>query len=164
EMGARAFTEAPDTLRGLMKQRFRWAFGTLQSLWKHREALLNPRYGTFGLIVLPTLWLFQVVFQVISPAVDVLVLTSLWSGDVTRVLFYYSLFFVAELVAAWLAFTLEREDRRSLIWLFWQRFVYRQVMYGVILWSLKCAIEGAAQGWGKLQRRGTSAIGTVPGE
>ena len=45
-----AWTEAPDTIRGLAKQRFRWAFGTLQCLWKHREVTLRPRYGTLGLI------------------------------------------------------------------------------------------------------------------
>ena len=33
---ARAYTEAPDTVQGLLKQRFRWSFGTLQCLWKHR--------------------------------------------------------------------------------------------------------------------------------
>src|SRR5207248_2099970 len=50
ESEALAYTEAPDGLRPLAKQRFRWAFGTLQNLWKHRDALLNPRYGAFGLL------------------------------------------------------------------------------------------------------------------
>jgi cellulose synthase/poly-beta-1,6-N-acetylglucosamine synthase-like glycosyltransferase len=49
-----AMTEAPDTARALIKQRFRWSFGTLQCLWKHRDALLRPRYGALGLIALRT--------------------------------------------------------------------------------------------------------------
>ena len=40
--GAVAYTEAPDTLRGLAKQRFRWSFGTLQCTWKHRDAFFRP--------------------------------------------------------------------------------------------------------------------------
>ena len=64
---ALAYTEAPDTLRNLAKQRFRWAFGTLQCLWKHRDALLNPRYGAFGLVAMPSLWVYQIAFQAIAP-------------------------------------------------------------------------------------------------
>jgi len=41
--GAVAYTEAPDTLRGLSSQRFRWSFGTLQCAWKHRVALFRSR-------------------------------------------------------------------------------------------------------------------------
>ena len=36
DVDAVAWTESPQSLRGLAKQRFRWAFGTLQCLWKHR--------------------------------------------------------------------------------------------------------------------------------
>ena len=42
-----------------------------------------------------------------------------------------------------------------LIWLFWQRFLYRQLMYAVLLKSLKTAISGMRTGWGKLERKGT---------
>src|ERR1035438_5810290 len=48
EEGGVAFTEAPEDTRGLAKQRFRWAFGTLQAAWKHRDALFVPKYGTLG--------------------------------------------------------------------------------------------------------------------
>src|SRR5438128_11001450 len=108
ENGALAYTEAPDSLRARAGQRFRWAFGTLQNLWKHRGALLNPRYGAFGLLALPGLWLYQITFQAVAPAVDLMIVASLWMGDVRRILFYYALFFVAELVGALVAFTLER--------------------------------------------------------
>jgi hypothetical protein len=74
------------------------------------------------------------------------------------VLFYYSLFFVAELIGAAIAFGLEGEDWRLLGWLFWQRFVYRQLMYWVILKSLARAFFGTATGWGKLERKGTSVL------
>jgi peptidoglycan-N-acetylglucosamine deacetylase len=158
ENEAFAYTEAPDSVRALAKQRFRWAFGTLQNLWKHRDAFLNPRFGAFGLLALPGLALYQITFQAVAPAVDLMILSSLWMGDVQRILFYFALFFVAELAGGLVAFTLEREDKRLLVWMFWQRFIYRQLMYYVIVRSILRAIGGTATGWGKLERKGTSRV------
>lgn len=173
-----ALTEVPDTLKGLFRQRFRWAYGTLQCLWKHRSAL--GRYGWFGWLVLPSLWLFQVAFQLLSPLVDLQVLWTIanvgeaWlSGGILRqdwqplpqamnalaqVGFFYALFFAAELVTSFVAFRLDRERVRLLWWLFWQRFVYRQLMYAVMLKSVLTALQGARAGWSKLERKGNVRI------
>ncbi|HXI98160.1 MAG TPA: glycosyltransferase, partial [Gemmatimonadaceae bacterium] len=177
ESNALGYTEAPDSIRALFKQRFRWAFGTLQALWKHRRAL--GRYGYFGRVMLPTLWLFQVAFQVLSPLVDLQILWSI--GTVIRawtrgrlvgdwqplptalaslyvIGFMYAFFFVVELVGSLVAYKLDREDPRPLVWLFWQRFLYRQLMYAVVLKSLKTAVSGIRTGWGKLERKGTVEV------
>jgi len=174
ESAAFGYTEAPDSFRALFKQRFRWAFGTLQSLWKHRRAL--GRYGWFGTVMLPTLWLFQVAFQVLSPLIDVQILWSI--GGVVRawarghlvgdwqplpsalsslylIGFMYAFFFVLELIGSLIAYKLDREDPKVLVWLFWQRFLYRQLMYAVVLKSIKTAVSGIRTGWGKLERKGT---------
>ena len=71
-----AWTEAPDTVAGLAKQRFRWSFGTLQCLWKHADVTLRPRYGALGLVALPQAWLFQIVLGLISPFVDLLLIVQ----------------------------------------------------------------------------------------
>ncbi|HEX9162839.1 MAG TPA: glycosyltransferase [Thermoanaerobaculia bacterium] len=168
------FTEAPDTFRMLFQQRFRWAFGTLQSLWKHRGAV--GRYGWFGRVMLPTLWLFQVVYQALSPIVDLEIVWTLGTvaqaflrGRLTHdwqplpaamtslylIAFMYAFFFVVELVGAAIAFKLDHEDGRMLLWLFWQRFLYRQLMYAVLIKSIKTAASGMRAGWGKLERKGT---------
>src|SRR5262249_39435834 len=65
-----AWTEAPDIMGGLARQRFRWAFGTLQCMWKHWRVNLNPRYGALGLVALPQVWLFQIALTLVSPLVD----------------------------------------------------------------------------------------------
>lgn len=65
-----AYTEAPETLRQLSRQRNRWAFGMLQSLWKHRSATLNPRAGPLGLVAMPGLWVAQIVFPIMAPTID----------------------------------------------------------------------------------------------
>ncbi|HTK30629.1 MAG TPA: glycosyltransferase [Candidatus Saccharimonadaceae bacterium] len=177
---ALGWTEAPDSLGTLYRQRFRWAFGTLQCLWKHRDAM--GRNGWFGCVALPSLWLFQIVFQALSPLVDLQVAwTLVRAGEVTltrglltrdwqplpqavaalsSVLFLYLFFFVLELIGAVVAIALDRERWRLLGWLFWQRFVYRQVMYAVVLRSLRMALVGRAAGWGKLERKGTVATAT----
>jgi cellulose synthase/poly-beta-1,6-N-acetylglucosamine synthase-like glycosyltransferase len=64
------WTEAPDSLRGLLKQRFRWTYGTLQCLWKHRHVTLKPRYKSLGLVAFPQTWLFLVLFSIVAPLVD----------------------------------------------------------------------------------------------
>lgn len=181
ETEAIGYTEAPDSFRTLFKQRFRWAFGTLQCLWKHRRAL--GRYGWFGRLMLPSLWLFQIVYQALSPLVDLQIVWSLYGalhawtrGQLSHdwqplpqamsslylVAFMYAFFFVIELIGAAVAFKLDREDNRMLLWLFWQRFLYRQLMYAVLLKSVKTALSGIRTGWGKLERKGTVELATEP--
>jgi cellulose synthase/poly-beta-1,6-N-acetylglucosamine synthase-like glycosyltransferase/spore germination protein YaaH/peptidoglycan/xylan/chitin deacetylase (PgdA/CDA1 family) len=176
EAAAIGYTEVPDTFMTLYKQRFRWAFGTLQSLWKHRRAI--GRYGWFGRVMLPSLWLFQIFFQAISPLVDLQIVWAIgkvivvlatfgfnrdWQplpnavASLYLVAFMYAFFFVVELIGALVAFKLDREKPKVLLWLFWQRFLYRQLMYAVLLKSLKTALSGIRAGWGKLERKGTVA-------
>jgi peptidoglycan/xylan/chitin deacetylase (PgdA/CDA1 family)/spore germination protein YaaH len=165
-----AWTEAPDTLGGLARQRFRWAYGTLQCLWKNSGAFLQPRYGTLGMIGLPQVWLFQILFAVVSPLVDLVLAWQIvgtcidylqhrqqFSPDnLIETGFYYGLFLLVDLGAALLAFRLERgEDKNLLWWLALQRFGYRQFMYYVVVKSVMTAISGLWVGWGKLTRKAT---------
>ncbi|HEU4714671.1 MAG TPA: glycosyltransferase [Pyrinomonadaceae bacterium] len=174
EETAIAWTEAPHNLRTLAKQRFRWSYGTLQCLWKHRDALFRRRYGTLGFVAMPNVWIFQILFPLISPVMDLMLLYTLgavafdyWqqpagytSTDLQQVLFYYALFLAIDWISAAFAFLLERRERWSLLWwLFLQRFCYRQVMYYVIVKSVAMAIRGPVVGWGKLERKATVEAG-----
>jgi len=62
------WTEAPETLRVLARQRNRWHRGLLQTLWLHRGILCNPRYGTLGMLAFP----YFVVFELFGPFVEIL--------------------------------------------------------------------------------------------
>jgi peptidoglycan-N-acetylglucosamine deacetylase len=174
EETAVAWTEAPHNLRSLAKQRFRWSYGTLQCMWKHRDALFRPRYGALGFIAMPNVWIFQILFPLISPVMDLMLLYTLiavgidrWqqaaeysSANLRQVLFYYALFLAIDWVTACFAFLLERRERWSLLWwLFLQRFCYRQVMYYVMIKSVAMAIRGPVVGWGKLERKATAEAG-----
>ncbi len=171
EEAAIAWTEAPDRLRTLARQRFRWAYGTLQCMWKHLDALFRPRNGTLGFIAMPNVWIFQILFPLISPVMDLMLVYTLISAGLDRlqqptgysftnlqqVLFYYALFLAIDWVSAGFAFVLEKRERwRLLWWLFLQRFCYRQVMYYVMIKSVTMAIRGPVVGWGKLERKATA--------
>jgi cellulose synthase/poly-beta-1,6-N-acetylglucosamine synthase-like glycosyltransferase/peptidoglycan/xylan/chitin deacetylase (PgdA/CDA1 family)/spore germination protein YaaH len=174
EETAIAWTEAPHNLRALAKQRFRWAYGTLQCMWKHRDALFRPRYGALGFVAMPNVWIFQILFSLISPVMDLMLLYVLFANAIDRwqqptgytstnlqqVFLYYALFLAIDWVSACFAFMLERRERWSLLWwLFLQRFCYRQVMYYVMIKSVAMAIRGPVVGWGKLERKATAEVG-----
>jgi len=152
-----AWTEAPATVRGLAKQRFRWAYGTLQCLWKYRRITFNPAYEELGLVALPQVWLFQIVLTTLAPVADLLLLWQLaaeyinyaqhvgtYTGDNLKIVgVYYAVFILVDILAAMAGFLLEKgEDWRLLWWLPLQRFGYRQIMYYVVLRSLWTALRG----------------------
>jgi cellulose synthase/poly-beta-1,6-N-acetylglucosamine synthase-like glycosyltransferase/peptidoglycan/xylan/chitin deacetylase (PgdA/CDA1 family) len=166
------YTEAPDSLRALAKQRFRWSFGTLQCLWKHKRVFLDPRYGSLGLVAMPNVLIFQLFFPFVSPIADLMFVWSLISVWLVRaqhgatyaltsleqVLTYYAVFLLVDWIATIVGFFLEPGEDRSLTWLvFLQRFAYRQVMYWVVVRSFVAALRGQVVGWGKLERKATVA-------
>ena len=140
---------------GLLKQRFRWMFGTLQAAWKQRDTLFRPRFGGLGLVALPNLLLFQVLFPLVSPVMDLEMLLSLAAAASAaapasrRVLGRHRLADARSSTrsssrsiwpAAVLGFCSERrEDWHLLIWLPLQRFWYRQLMYYVAVKSTMTA-------------------------
>ncbi len=169
-----AWTEAPETFRALAKQRYRWAFGTLQCLWKH-AAILRDRYPTgLALIGLPQAWLFQILFAAISPLIDLALVISIvgtvlrvqqhgWaqtSGDVTRMAIYWVGFTAIDVLCGWVAYRLDsRRVRYPAHLLVAQRFIYRQIMYWVVIRAIASAVGGWVVNWGKLERSGRVALG-----
>ncbi|WP_297513154.1 glycosyltransferase [uncultured Caulobacter sp.] len=170
---ARAYTEAPDTVGGLLKQRFRWSFGTLQCVWKHRRAMFNRKTPVLGFVALPQIWLFQILLAVAAPLVDLGVIWALISSvyaaaahpvewrpdDLILGLVYWAVFIGVDLAAGALGMLLEkRAPWGDLPFLPVQRFGYRQLMYYVVVKSVVMAIRGGRVGWGKLERRGSVSV------
>lgn len=171
-----AYTEAPDTIKTLIRQRFRWSFGTLQCVRKHIKILGRPRYGALGLIAMPNVLLFQLFYTAISPLADLLFAWSLVSVvlawyqhgatyallNLQDVLLLYAIFLVVDWLAAVIAFLMEPGEEKALTWLILiQRFVYRQTMYWVVLKSMAAAMRGHVVGWGKLERKGMGLLPTT---
>lgn len=155
EASAVAYTEAPGTVKELLKQRFRWTFGTMQAVWKHRRSFLNPRQGTLGLIGLPYLVFYQLLFPLISPLFDVALVVGLLSHRYQLMLVYLLVYTASDAVSSGVALWLDREPLRQLWLLIPQRLFYRQLMYYVIVKSTYYVLRGRLVGWGKLKREGS---------
>jgi peptidoglycan-N-acetylglucosamine deacetylase len=177
---ALAFTEAPTTANALMRQRFRWSFGILQAIFKHRGVF--ARKGALGFVALPNILIFQILLPLVSPFIDLMFATGvIWyfvqkyfhpeSNDPAsfqRLLIFFGAFLVIDFIASSIAFALERRQPEaredawllSQVWL--QRFAYRQVFSLVLFRTLKRAIQGRPFAWDKLDR--TAAVNYVPTE
>lgn len=149
-----AWTEAPETFATLAKQRFRWAFGTMQCLWKHRDLVFNPRFGALGWFSLPGVWFFQILLVAIAPLVDAVLLYSLIFGHAAAIWYYFAAFLVMDIFLALLACRIEGEPASRALIIVPMRFVYRPLLSWVIWKSIIRALKGALVGWGKLERTG----------
>jgi peptidoglycan-N-acetylglucosamine deacetylase len=164
-----AFTEAPETLRALGRQRFRWSYGTLQCVWKHRAALLRPSAGAIGMIGLPNIALFQLLFPLLAPVADLALLVTLTQfiaesstvGQHTAwmhaapVVELYALFLLLDALTALVGLAFERgESLIPVVLAPLQRVAYRQMLYVALVRAVLAAIRGWSPSWGKLERTG----------
>ncbi|GAA2722455.1 bifunctional polysaccharide deacetylase/glycosyltransferase family 2 protein [Actinocorallia aurantiaca] len=160
EETAIAWTEAPSGLHQLWKQRYRWCYGTIQAMWKHRSSLREP----FGRRCLSYLTVFQVLLPLIAPAVDVYTLYGVLFGDPVKSLVIWLVVVLLQAGAAAYALRLDREKVQPLWALPLQQFVYRQLMYLVVIQSLVTVVTGNRLDWQTIRRTGTfsdpnSAVG-----
>jgi cellulose synthase/poly-beta-1,6-N-acetylglucosamine synthase-like glycosyltransferase/peptidoglycan/xylan/chitin deacetylase (PgdA/CDA1 family)/spore germination protein YaaH len=153
-----AYTEAPETLSLLLKQRFRWSFGVIQSFWKNRDALFNKKYQFFGMIGMPNILLFQIILPLFSPLADLMMVVGLAGGKPGKILFYYAAFIVIDFIVGVIAFRMEKEDYKKLIYIIPQRFIWRQLMYYILFKSVRKALKGELSGWGDTKRTGNAKI------
>jgi cellulose synthase/poly-beta-1,6-N-acetylglucosamine synthase-like glycosyltransferase/peptidoglycan/xylan/chitin deacetylase (PgdA/CDA1 family)/spore germination protein YaaH len=147
-----AWTEAPESVRTLARQRFRWAYGTLQCLWKHRDMVFNWNYRALGWFSLPSVWFFQIILVAVTPMVDLFLLASLPFGVWGAVLPFVITFLSMDLVLATLACILEREPITRAWRILPMRLIYRPMLSYCIWRAILRAIRGALVSWGKLER------------
>jgi cellulose synthase/poly-beta-1,6-N-acetylglucosamine synthase-like glycosyltransferase/peptidoglycan/xylan/chitin deacetylase (PgdA/CDA1 family)/spore germination protein YaaH len=169
DQSAIAWTEAPQTFGQLARQRFRWAFGTIQCVWKHKRIMADGWPRGLAFVGLPQTILFQLLFALVSPIIDLALVWNIFStvasihehgytavqGDLHRVALFWILFAAIDLTAGLIAFALERrENWRLMVWLIPQRFGYRQIMYYVVIKAVIQALRGPRVGWSKIARSG----------
>ncbi|MFJ9621511.1 bifunctional polysaccharide deacetylase/glycosyltransferase family 2 protein [Streptomyces sp. NPDC101181] len=159
---ARAWTEAPESVSQLWSQRYRWSYGTMQAIWKHRRAVIEGGpSGRFGRVGLPFVSLFMVLAPLLAPLIDVFLLYGLVFGPTAKtVAAWFGVLLVQGVCAAY-AFRLDKERMVHLISLPLQQILYRQLMYVVLLQSWITALTGGRLRWQKLRR--TGAVEAPPG-
>jgi hypothetical protein len=158
---------------GLMRQRFRWSFGILQAVFKHKGAIRNRR--AMGLFALPNIAIFQILLPLVSPLIDFMFVLGVIrylidkhfhpetasSDNFYKLLTFFFAFLVIDFTASALAFALEprhpasKGDAWLLAHIWIQRFSYRQVFSWVLIKTLKRAIDGKPFNWDKLERTAT---------
>ncbi|MGN6265199.1 MAG: glycosyltransferase [Ginsengibacter sp.] len=157
-----SYTEAPETFKQFLKQRFRWSFGVMQCFWKHRDTIFNSKYKNFGMIAMPNILIYQIILPILAPLADLILVFSLLAASfgivvasIPHIILYYLIFTLVDIAGAALAFAYEKENAVKLIWMLPQRLVYRQLMYYILLKSFNKALKGEMQSWGALKRTGT---------
>jgi cellulose synthase/poly-beta-1,6-N-acetylglucosamine synthase-like glycosyltransferase/peptidoglycan/xylan/chitin deacetylase (PgdA/CDA1 family)/spore germination protein YaaH len=180
-----AYTEAPIDMNGLMRQRFRWSFGTLQAIWKHRAAFVRNK--AMGLFALPNILIFQMLLPLVSPFIDIMFLAGIANyfidlhyhpeaasaASLEKLVAYFLTFMLIDFVTSSVAFSLERRhpankgDGWLLFHIWLQRFAYRQVFSLVLFKTLKRAIDGKPFNWDKIERtarmsKATDALTETP--
>ncbi|MFF0010778.1 bifunctional polysaccharide deacetylase/glycosyltransferase family 2 protein [Streptomyces sp. NPDC005374] len=159
---ARAWTEAPGSLKQLWSQRYRWSYGTMQALWKHRKSLTDKGpSGRFGRVGMPLVVIFQIVTPVFAPLIDVFTAYSMIFVDFQAALYAWLAVLGVQLVCAAYAFRLDKEKYRYLLMMPLQQLAYRQMMYLVLIHSCITALTGGRLRWQKLKR--TGEVGTPAG-
>ncbi|MFJ1811774.1 MULTISPECIES: bifunctional polysaccharide deacetylase/glycosyltransferase family 2 protein [unclassified Streptomyces] len=159
---AKAWTEAPGSLKQLWSQRYRWSYGTMQALWKHRKSLTDKGpSGRFGRVGMPLVVLFQIVTPVFAPLIDVFTVYSMIFVDFQAALLAWLAVLGVQLGCAAYAFRLDREKYRYLLMMPLQQLAYRQMMYLVLIHSCITALTGGRLRWQKLKR--TGEVGTPAG-
>jgi cellulose synthase/poly-beta-1,6-N-acetylglucosamine synthase-like glycosyltransferase len=157
EEKARAWTEAPSTLGQLWKQRYRWSYGTMQAMWKHKQALRDSgASGRFGRVGLPFLALFGIALPMLAPLIDILAVYGLFFFNRSGTAISWLAMLGLQLITAIVAFRLDKEKLRVLWALPLQQFIYRQLMYLVLIQAVMTAVTGARLRWHKLKRTGQS--------
>jgi cellulose synthase/poly-beta-1,6-N-acetylglucosamine synthase-like glycosyltransferase/peptidoglycan/xylan/chitin deacetylase (PgdA/CDA1 family)/spore germination protein YaaH len=176
---ALAFTEAPIDAHGLMRQRFRWSFGILQAVWKHRAAFVRNK--AMGYFALPNILIFQMLLPLVSPFIDFMFLAGIVNyfidryfhplsaspTDFYRLLVFFLGFMVIDFITSAVAFSLERRhpankgDYWLLFHIWLQRFAYRQLFSIVLFKTMKRAIDGKPFNWDKIERTALMSERTV---
>jgi len=160
-----AWTEAPQSLGDLWRQRYRWCYGTMQAIWKHRGSIVERGPARrLGWIGLPSLLAFQVAFPLLSPALDLFALFGVLFLDPAKILVAWAAFLGLQMFCAVYALRLDRESLKPLWALPLQQFVYRQVMYLVVIQSVISAFSGVRLRWHKLHRTGDVAAAAIPAQ
>lgn len=149
-----AMTEAPETLKMFLKQRFRWSYGVMQTFWKNRDALLNWKYRWLGYVALPNILIFQYIIPFVIPLADFFMLVGLLTGNASKIAGYYLVFMLVDLLVALLAFSFEKEKLTKLVWLIPQRLIWRWLTWSVLFRAVRRALKGELQHWGVLKRTG----------
>jgi cellulose synthase/poly-beta-1,6-N-acetylglucosamine synthase-like glycosyltransferase len=149
-----AYTEAPQTLDGFMKQRLRWYRGNFQTLWKHHDAAFNARYGFLQKLVFPFLAISTVFLPFADLTVVISVILALASGVGIMTVPAILYFTLLQLLLFLLAIDLDNEDKKLVLFTPLFIFGYKQLCTFTMIKSLVDVLFRRKLKWTSAQRTG----------
>jgi len=155
DIEAIAYTESPQNLNGLAKQRFRWTFGNLQAIWKHRDLLFRREQGWLGAFILPKAVLGILLQVLFAPILLFISLGNMAAGQLLVILLYIAVAHIVLIATALIGLMLARERVSHLLATPLYRVIYSPLRTFLLYFSLLVALQGSPVGWAKVARRGT---------
>jgi cellulose synthase/poly-beta-1,6-N-acetylglucosamine synthase-like glycosyltransferase len=152
------YTEAPETLRDVYKQRLSWFRGDFQSFWKHRDTFFNPRFGIMHKLTFPYMLISMTLVPVASVVVIITSIIMLVNGEWLTLLMAFGLFTTLQILLSTLGILIAEEDWRLI--LFSPLFIvgYKQFLDFTML---KALIDVILSGGTYLRRERVSRIGDI---
>lgn len=158
EESAVAWTEAPQRVADVVRQRRRWSFGTMEVVAKHAHAMLDARAGPVGLIGLPTMMITQVALPTLGPLADLYLLGLVLFGHWSQVATVLAVALGLDLVIAVMAVAADWERPALLVMTPFLRLAWRPIQLWVIIRSARRFIRGDAEAWRKIRRYGSVSL------
>ena len=164
-----AWTEVPESLKVLGRQRDRWHRGLADVLWRHRKVLFNPRYGTMGLVAYPYFLFVELLAPIVEAFGITILVVSYFLGaiDLPFAILFLLVAYGYGLVLTTFTLALDEisyhrfesvSDRLLLLlWVMLENLGYRQL---TVIWRLLGLIKfvQGRKDWGKMERVGFSAV------
>lgn len=148
------YTEAPETLRDLWKQRLRWYRGNFQTLLKHRDAFRNPRFGALYSLAFPYILISMVFIPVSMIAVIVSGTMAILAGDIVSILLIFGVFVVLQFTTCIFAIEMDDEDLKLALYSPFFVLGYKHFLDIVKIRAAFDVFTKRKMGWDKLQRIG----------
>lgn len=157
-----SYTEAPVTLQQLLKQRYRWTRGILQSIRKHKKRMFNPTVNIGQTFILWTMSYEALIWPVMNIGANVFfIFAALFFGFSHLIFFWWAGLAILDLVTALYCVAVEKEEFR----LIWYAIVYRMFFILIIdICKTMSTIEeflGIKMSWGKLERTSSPKSNTI---
>jgi biofilm PGA synthesis N-glycosyltransferase PgaC len=154
DLDAIAYTEAPKTVRDLLKQRFRWMYGNMQAFWKQRRMIMNPKYGFLGMFILPQAIFALLVQMVFMPFTYLMMVENLLAGEYQLLLIYLLSLTVLQFFISLFAIWVSRESYKHLAIVPVYRLIAEPLRAYLLYSSLLSILKGRLIEWNKVERHG----------
>lgn len=148
------YTEAPEILSDLWKQRLRWYRGNFQALLKHRDAFVNPRFGALYTLGFPYVIISMIFIPISMLVVLVTAILAILAGDVVPILMIFGAFTLLQFVVSLLAIQLDDEDLKLSLYSPFFVIGYKHFLDIVKMKAIFDVLTRRKMVWGKLQRIG----------